>query len=196
MIQLTSRWHARFLEDILVFVAELSILRFDHSVSSCLVHHRPNQRTPRYSIRITTNQIHKCTCRNNINFDTISHLLGGNHHLVSTCYAITTLTNISTTQTSRSATNTISAWFTHTIFFAQTRHSNTRINPANLWIIPPEEIHSQYHVSLQTFQHVQHCLHCYLARTVNLCCEHQTNFQHVIRYQCTAIRNGYRQLLL
>ena len=181
MIQLTLRWHSRFLEDILVFVAELSILRFDHSISSCLVHHRPNQRTPRYSFRITTNQIYKRMCRHYVNLDTISHLLRWNHYLVSACYAITTLTNISTTRTSRSATNTISAWFAHTIFFAQTRHSDTRINPANLWIIPPEEIHSQYHVSLQTFQHVQHGLHCYLAWTVTLRCENQTNFQHVIR---------------
>ena len=110
------RWHSRFLEDILVFVAELSILRFDHSISSCLVHHRPKQRTPRHSFRITMNQIYKCTCRNNISFDTISHLLRWNHHLVSTCYAITTLTNISTTPTTGSATNTISAWFAHTIF--------------------------------------------------------------------------------
>ena len=126
MIQLTSRWHTRFLEDILVFVAELSILRFDHSVSSCLVYHRPNQRTPRYSFRITTNRIYKCMCRNHVNFDTISHLFRWNHHLVSTCYAITTLTNISTTRTSRSATNTISAWFTHTPSFLPKQGIATR----------------------------------------------------------------------
>ena len=175
-----SRWHSRFLEDILVFVAELSILRFDHSISGCLVHHRPNQCTPCYSFKITTNQIHKCTCRNNVNFDTISHLLHWNHNLISTCYTITTLTQISTTRTTGSAANTISTCFSYTIFFAQTRHSNMRINPAYLWIIPPEKIHSQYQVSLQTIQHVQHSLCCYLAQTVTLRCENQTNFQHVI----------------
>ena len=136
MIQLTSRWHTRFLEDILVFVAELSILRFDHSISSCLVYHRPNQRTPRCSIRVTTNQIYKRMCRNHVNFDTISHLLRWNHHLVSACYAITTLTHLSTTRTSRSTINTISAWFAHTTFLTQTRHSDTRINLTYLWIIP------------------------------------------------------------
>ena len=126
MIQLMSRWHSRFLEDILVFVAELSILRFDHSVSSCLVHHRPNQRTPHYSFSITTNYIYKRTCRNNINFDTINHLLCKNHHLVSTCYAVTTLTHISTTQTTLSATNIISAWFTHTTSFSPKQGIATR----------------------------------------------------------------------
>ena len=154
MIQLTLRWHSRFLKDTLVFVAEMCILRFDHSISSYLVHHRPNQQTPRYSFRITTNQVYKCTCRNNVNLYTISHLLCGNHNLVSTGYTIAKLSNISTMQTTLSATNTISAWFAHTIFLAQTWHSNTRINPTYLWVIPPKKIHSQNHIIPQTVQHV------------------------------------------
>ena len=122
-----SRWHSRFLEDILVFIAELCILRFNHSISSYLVHYRPNQCTPRYSFRITMNQINKRTCENNVNLYTISHLLCRNHNLVGTGYAITTLTNIITRWTTVSAANTISAWFAHNTFFTQTRHSRESI---------------------------------------------------------------------
>ena len=145
-----SRWHPRFLEDVLVLITEYSILPLYHFIASYLVNHRPYQHTTSQPLLITTNHIYKPSCRNHVNLDTFSHLLCRNHNLVTAQYATTTFNHFCMVRNMVSTIYKISAWFRYTSINRQTRRSSTSTNPIYLWLILLQKIHSQYQVGWQS----------------------------------------------
>ena len=100
MIQLSTWRQAWFVtEYILILVAQLRILGLYTILPSGLTHNRPDQRTPRHTLRITTYQIYKCFCQHNVHFNTFSHLLSYDNDLLLAQHAITTFTHATVVRT-------------------------------------------------------------------------------------------------
>ena len=167
MIQLSTRRHTRFLENILVLIAECCILCIDTNFS-CLVHNRPHQCTLHNAINITTNHICKCFCWHNVDLGTFCNLLRWHQNLFLTQHTITTGSHSSMASIIHVATFQIWAWLTHAIIFCQTRQSNKRINPTYWWVIPLQNVHANYHICGQTLQHTQHSFGLNLSRVVRI----------------------------
>ena len=110
MIQLSTWRQAWFvMEYVLILIAQLRILGLYTILPSGLTHNRPDQHTPRHTLRITTCQINKHFCRHNVHFNTFSNLLCYDNNLVLTQHAITTFTHATAVRTRHCLSYIISA---------------------------------------------------------------------------------------
>ena len=98
---LLSTWRQAWfiLEYILKLVAQLRILGLYTILPSGLTHNRPDQSTPRQTLRITMYQIYECFCQCNVHFNAFSHLLSDDNNLLLTQHAITTFTHATAVKT-------------------------------------------------------------------------------------------------
>ena len=167
------------MEYVLKLIAQLRILGLNTILPSGLTHNRPDQSTPCQTLRITMYKTYECFCQNNIHFDTFSHLRCYHNYLVLAQHAIITFTHARVVRTHHRLSYIISTWLTYTTICCQTRHTNMTINPTNWWVIPFQEIHSQYHVALQSIQYIQLRWYCNLAVSP-LSCKGQIQWTYIL----------------
>ena len=148
---------------ILILFAQLRILGLYTILPSSLTHNRPDQRTPRHTLRMTTYHINERFCQHNVYFNAFSHLLCYDNDLVLTQHAITTFTHATAVRTRQRLCYIISAWLAYTTIYCQTRHTNMTINPTNRRVTPFQKVHAQYHVALQSIKYIQLQQYCHLA---------------------------------